>query len=610
MILKCKLQPKYDQTGSNDRSSASNTAYVYASVFHVVRANTTSTVTASVPFSGPFDGDPYEYWDGRTRAYGPLLDDVVTQLEYFGVSHISDCVAGSYTGSPTLIVPLSIYSAGCQAVSPARPQESIDSVPGVVAEPLTIDSADGAPRLGPTGKPPDPLLPPPPRPQISINMINSPSAAPLPGVATPASPGGPAITAGPAAVFGIPDRPQERPSPGGDAPESPLPSPGGQETPAPGNEGPGSVDNEGAPSPDNEGGSQVDTPPLGQSQDQSPQPPPQPRPEDQSPAPGGDNPTMLSIPPVVLAPPVHTTVTVGGIPVVVSSDQVILPSTTYFPSSGAAPATITISNTPIIVNPSQIIAGDSTIAIPSQGPKAAGGLPTAPATPPVYIAGSQTFAINPASEVVIAGQTVRPGGPGIVVGSQTFSLAPSASAIVVGGQTYPLTLPAFPSPTGALATSKITVGGETYTANPAGEFVVGTQTITPGSPAVTISGTPISIAPHATQIVVGSSTIAQGGGGGGGDGGLGGMIMSAFGAGPTQSAGSTTSASDTGNRDVVPTGISTDAEASPTVSGNAGGGQTSVVGFLPGSGAARWNVLDKRKIWGMGILGLTMFIGT
>ena len=93
MIMRCKLRPKHDLTNSNDCSSASKTAYVYASVFQVVRANTTSTVTASVPFFGPFNGDPYEYWDGRTRADGPLLDDVVTQLEYFGVSHISDCVS-------------------------------------------------------------------------------------------------------------------------------------------------------------------------------------------------------------------------------------------------------------------------------------------------------------------------------------------------------------------------------------------------------------------------------------------------------------------------------------------------------------------------------------
>ena len=385
-------------------------------------------------------------------------------------------------------------------------------MPGVVAEPLTVDSADGATRSKPTDGP-EVQPPAPGRPQISINTINSPSAVPLPGIATPASPGGPAITAGPAAVFGIPDRPQQRPSPGGNTPESPLPSPGGQETPAPGNEGPGSVESEGVPSQgdqgtpssDNQGGSQIDTSP-GQSQDQPSQPSPQPGPEDQSPAPGDDNPTMPSIPPVVIAPPIHTTITVGGIPVEVSSDQVILPSTTYFPSSGAAPATVTISNTPVVFNPSQIIAGDSTIAIPSQEPETA-GLPTIPATPPVYIVGSQTFEVNPASEVVIAGQTVRPGSPGVVVGSQTFSLAPSASAIVVGGETYQLTLPAFPSPTGALATPKITVGGETYTANPAGEFVIGTQTITPGSPAVTISGTPVSVAPQtAPEITFGTHT--------------------------------------------------------------------------------------------------------
>jgi hypothetical protein len=58
--------------------------------------------------------------------------------------------------------------------------------------------------------------------------------------------------------------------------------------------------------------------------------------------------------------------------------------------------------------------------------------------------------------------------------------------------------------------SALTINGQTIAPNSQGDFVIGTQTLTPGGPAITVSGTPISLAPSATAIVVGGSTTALG----------------------------------------------------------------------------------------------------
>ena len=51
----------------------------------------------------------------------------------------------------------------------------------------------------------------------------------------------------------------------------------------------------------------------------------------------------------------------------------------------------------------------------------------------------------------------------------------------------------------------LTLGSATATLASASVYLVGTQTLTPGGPAVTLSGTFVSIVPHATAVVVGSS---------------------------------------------------------------------------------------------------------
>ncbi|MCJ1320349.1 hypothetical protein MMC15_005687 [Xylographa vitiligo] len=102
------------------------------------------------------------------------------------------------------------------------------------------------------------------------------------------------------------------------------------------------------------------------------------------------------------------------------------------------------------------------------------------------------------SEYVVASRTLVPGGTAIVVSATTISLAPSASALVIGDITHALA--SNPEPTRI-----VTLGGLPLT--PSGtELLVGTQALAPGS-AITVSGIPISLAPSATVLVIGTSTI-------------------------------------------------------------------------------------------------------
>ena len=153
---------------------------------------------------------------------------------------------------------------------------------------------------------------------------------------------------------------------------------------------------------------------------------------------------------------------------------------------------ITVGNTPISLHPSADVAvvGGSTqvLATPAPSPN--------PAL--MKFAGS-TYTANANSQFVIAGHTLTPGGQ-ITVDGTSISLNPSAGIAVVGGSTQVLTTPG-PSPNAAV----MTFAGSTYTANAASQIVVAGQTLTPGGQ-ITVSGTPLSLAPSANLAVIGSST--------------------------------------------------------------------------------------------------------
>ena len=102
------------------------------------------------------------------------------------------------------------------------------------------------------------------------------------------------------------------------------------------------------------------------------------------------------------------------------------------------------------------------------------------------------------SNVVIGGsgtsQTLTSGGGAVTIGGTTFSLDPSTS-LVVDGSTTALGAPTNPAPIGVLTTANGQTG-----------LVVGSQAITPGAPAVTISGTTISLPSNGGVVVVNGAT--------------------------------------------------------------------------------------------------------
>ena len=140
------------------------------------------------------------------------------------------------------------------------------------------------------------------------------------------------------------------------------------------------------------------------------------------------------------------------------------------------------------------------------GPSNAGGQPKGDGPPPppapqnlAFTLGSETIAANPAGAFVVAGQTLSPGG--VINPSGTpISLDSNAAFVAIGGSTQQLT---GTSPT---PPPSITLGDRIIEANPQGQFIVDGQTLNAGGAAITVSGTPISIASNTAFAVVGGST--------------------------------------------------------------------------------------------------------
>lgn len=115
--------------------------------------------------------------------------------------------------------------------------------------------------------------------------------------------------------------------------------------------------------------------------------------------------------------------------------------------------------------------------------------------------GNEVVTADSASQYVVNGQTLTPGAPAVVISGTPISLGPSAKNVVIGANTVPL-VELEPS-----ALPSFTIGNEVITANSASQYVVNGQTLTPGAPAMIISGTPISLATAAKSIVIGTNTI-------------------------------------------------------------------------------------------------------
>lgn len=123
--------------------------------------------------------------------------------------------------------------------------------------------------------------------------------------------------------------------------------------------------------------------------------------------------------------------------------------------------------------------------------------------PPITV-GSSTITPDSASNYEIGSLTLAPGGSAITVSGTAYSLAPSGTAVVVNGMTSPV---ARASSSDLRDPAMITIGFSVVTPNAAGQYVVGSQTLAPGS-AITADGSTYSLAQSGPAIVVNGVTQA------------------------------------------------------------------------------------------------------
>ncbi|KAG7009612.1 hypothetical protein G7Y79_00002g007270 [Physcia stellaris] len=186
--------------------------------------------------------------------------------------------------------------------------------------------------------------------------------------------------------------------------------------------------------------------------------------------------------------------------------------------------------------------------------------------------GGLSVSVAPDGELVIDGTTLRPGGTALTIAGVPISMAPDGELVVDGTTLRPadagITIGAnaiFIAANGHLVIDGTTLqppspGASTLTSNE--DLLFDGSTLRPGGVGVTVSGTPVSVAPGG-ELVVNGTTLKPGDGfaiGGttlaimtdgqilvvnptGAAGGLGSLIMGGFGAGPTGSSLASTSPS-------------------------------------------------------------------
>ncbi|KAK3176595.1 hypothetical protein OEA41_007918 [Lepraria neglecta] len=116
---------------------------------------------------------------------------------------------------------------------------------------------------------------------------------------------------------------------------------------------------------------------------------------------------------------------------------------------------------------------------------------------PEIAIGTETYQATTFPTVIIAHSILIPNSI-ITISSNPIVLLPGGSSIAIGGST--LTIPA--------SAAVPNVGSNRVTANKAGAFVFAGQTAAPGAPAITVSGTTISIQAQESSVVINGVTSA------------------------------------------------------------------------------------------------------
>lgn len=128
------------------------------------------------------------------------------------------------------------------------------------------------------------------------------------------------------------------------------------------------------------------------------------------------------------------------------------------------------------------------------------------ASPTAFDINGMKITAQPGVGFPVGDQTLQAGGPAITVDGTRLSLAPGGTALVIGSSTSVLAAAAGE----ASEIPELTIGSQTFTANAATQFFLGSgQTLTPGGTAV-VSGTTISLDSEASAIVINGQTRSFG----------------------------------------------------------------------------------------------------
>ena len=120
--------------------------------------------------------------------------------------------------------------------------------------------------------------------------------------------------------------------------------------------------------------------------------------------------------------------------------------------------------------------------------------------PPILTIDGTAYTANRDPQYIINSLVLSPGSPAAYVDGFTYSLAPST--------TPPPNIASVLSALSSLKNGPIlTINGNTYTANSASHYIVGSQTLTPGGPAITVDNVAYALPSSPTAIISGSSTI-------------------------------------------------------------------------------------------------------
>ena len=177
-------------------------------------------------------------------------------------------------------------------------------------------------------------------------------------------------------------------------------------------------------------------------------------------------------------------VTIGGHPISVGPSGVFIGTNTIQPGGTA----LTIAGTPVSLDPSAIMIGTSTLSYQAFS-----------LTQPIrsITVADQIVSPNP-TDFSIADTTLLPNAPAITISGTPISLNPSA--IIIGSTAIPFSPGILPT------TAIITLAGQTFAPNPTA-ITIANNTLFAGGPALTFSGTPISLDP--SGLIIGSTQTFQ-----------------------------------------------------------------------------------------------------